>query len=886
MRRDNDYLQLERHGLLEETFFSWSFTPLYGSGKTILGFFNAPFEVTSSILSQRRLKTINTLGEKLSHSTSVKQFWQNVLSGLEDNVYDVPFALLYSVGENEDGDQSSVSSGSTISLKMCYLEGALGLPPGHIAAPQQLDLKRSREGFIPSFREAMRTREPKLLRTTDGTLPEALLEEVQWRGFDDPCREAIIFPVRPTNGDSVLGFLLVGVNPRRPYDEEYKVFTSMLHRQLATSLASVMLFEDEVRRSRHAAEEAALKQQQLNQALALQSSRMRRMTEMSPLGMFLLSPDGVMIEANDRYFEMTGLSRETMAEFTWMSCVKDTSLHVVDGAWERLTEDKLPWSGEVQFIESSLHNLDGEPIDYWVLSSAQPEIAADGSLLSVMGSITDISHLKWAQGLQNLRLQEAEETRRQQNEFYDITNHELRNPLSAILHCSEVILSSLEQHHKKSTIPSREIVDDCVDAAMTISLCVQHQKTIVDDILTMSKLDSNLLLLTPVPAQPLDVVKRCVEMFATELQAKDISITFSQHGSMKELNVDWIMMDPSRVLQILINLITNAIKFTAGSAKRNLVVTIGASLEAPLVSLNTVDFEYIPPKTLSSSSSFEKDLGSGEIIYLRCKVVDTGCGLTKEEKDILFERFRQASPRTHAQYGGSGLGLFISRQIVELHGGRIGVASKAGEGSTFGFFITTKRSSAPLGIQSPEHRLPMQQPGSAKSLHQKAAQTAKPESTMTKLNSEKLAFDFKSLTILVVEDNKVNQKVLVNQLKRAGATVSAADDGVEALEYLEQTHFRKPGGKSLSLVLSDLEMPNMDGLTCIRLIRQMERDGKISRHVPVIAVTANVRDEQLAAARASGMDDVVSKPFPMAELFKKIEVVLAATNPALAYPKV
>lgn len=305
----------------------------------------------------------------------------------------------------------------------------LGVPDGHIAAPKQLDLKRSREGFIPSFREAMRTREPTLLHTRDGTLPEALLEGVNWRGFGDPCREAIIFPVRPTNVDTVLAFLLVGGNPRRPYDDEYKAFTSMLNRQLATSLASVMLFEEEVRRSRDAAEAATWQQQQLTKELALQTSRMRRMTELSPLGMYLLSPDGVIDEANDRYFEMTGLSRENMFEFSWMDCVKDSSIKAVEGAWKRLTEDKLPWSDEVQFKEGNAHNLEGESIDYWVLASAQPELAHDGTIMSVMSSITDISHLKWAQGLQNRRLQEAEETRRQQNEFIDITSHEMRNPL-------------------------------------------------------------------------------------------------------------------------------------------------------------------------------------------------------------------------------------------------------------------------------------------------------------------------------------------------------------------------------------------------------------------------------------------------------------------------
>jgi CheY-like chemotaxis protein len=128
----------------------------------------------------------------------------------------------------------------------------------------------------------------------------------------------------------------------------------------------------------------------------------------------------------------------------------------------------------------------------------------------------------------------------------------------------------------------------------------------------------------------------------------------------------------------------------------------------------------------------------------------------------------------------------------------------------------------------------------------------------------------------VVEDNLINQKVLVGQLRKTGCTVSAANDGLEALEFLEKTHFRTTDGSGscLSIILMDLEMPNMDGLTCVRQIRQMEDEGKLNKHVPVVAVTANVRDEQVATAKTSGMDDVVSKPFIIPDLLKKIEMLL------------
>jgi PAS domain S-box-containing protein len=210
----------------------------------------------------------------------------------------------------------------------------------------------------------------------------------------------------------------------------------MLNRQLATSLASVILFEEEVRRSRDAAEAYALEQEQLAQQLAIQTSRLRRMTELSPLGMFLISPDGILQEANERYYEMTGLPRTDSEELSWMNCIMESSRKCLEQGWKRLTVEHLPWSDELQLKKSTMRpmNLNSEPIENWCLFTAQPEFGSNGSLRSIMGSITDISHLKWAQGLQDQRLREAEETRRQQNEFIDITSHEMRSEFSSDLH--------------------------------------------------------------------------------------------------------------------------------------------------------------------------------------------------------------------------------------------------------------------------------------------------------------------------------------------------------------------------------------------------------------------------------------------------------------------
>jgi signal transduction histidine kinase len=690
----NQMLPIERHGFMEETYFSWSCVPLFGGTPKVQGFYNAPFETTQQQVGNRRMQTLRKLGEKVAEARTVKNFWSKVLEGLDDNHFDVPFALLYSVGDADDGEFSSnSSSGSSMVMKCCVFEGGLGIPEAHPAAPPQLDLKRSREGFIPSFREAMRTREPTKLQTRDGSLPESLMEGIEWRGFGEPCREAVIFPVRPTTGENVLGFLLIGVNPRRPYDDEYISFTAMLNRLLATSLASIILFEEEIRRGKTAAEAAAMEQEHLTEQLAVQTSRLQRMTELSPVGLFYIDPDGLLLEANECWFEMTGHPRENYHEYSWYEVIKEEDRPIVADAWHKITVEGVPWSAEVRLKRLWIDPVTGESLDQWILGSAHPEFGSDGNLRSIMGSVTAISHIKWAEGLQNRRLQEAEETRRQQNEFIDITSHEMRNPLSAILQCADDIASSLLEYKikgsKKAAIPAA-VVENCIDAANTIVLCAQHQKCIVDDILTISKLDSNLLLITPVVVQPVAVARRAVKMFDAEFQKKDIQVQFIVLDSVRELDVDWVVLDPSRLLQVLINLLTNAIKFTQSQGKRSITVRVAASLTPP--SEGKLSFEYIPPKSGKTNPAvFGEEWGSGELMYLQFEIEDTGRGLTVDEKKLLFMRFSQASPRTHAQYGGSGLGLFISRQLTELHGGQIGVGSEAGVGSTFAFYIKAKR---------------------------------------------------------------------------------------------------------------------------------------------------------------------------------------------------
>jgi CheY-like chemotaxis protein len=504
----------------------------------------------------------------------------------------------------------------------------------------------------------------------------------------------------------------------------------------------------------------------------------------------------------------------------------------------------------------------------------------------------------------------------------------MRNPLSAILQCSDEISATLTDVQNAGGLSAElaDIIESNIDAAQTITLCAQHQKRIVDDVLTLSKLDSAMLLVTPTDSQPVVVVQRSLKMFEGELQNADITLELKIHDSFHRLNVDWVRLDPSRLLQILINLLTNAIKFTTSQDRKTIIMQIGASLDPPTHE-DGYNVTYVPvrnPKVGDSTAT--TDWGHGESIYIHFAVQDTGRGLTESEIKMLFQRFSQASPRTHVQYGGSGLGLFICRELVELQGGQIGVASESGKGSTFAFYVKSRRSSAP--VERPESDIvefPSQRKGSAKGIRPASQKSTNSTTSATGAVNSNLSTAQRTMSpesseaaadvlrVLVVEDNLVNQKVLAKQLRKAGCIVYLANHGGEAIEQIQRStlwhsNVSKPYSRSsasptrssathnlsstspdvieIHIVLLDLEMPVMDGQTCARKIRQYQKDGHIVRHVPVIAVTANARAEQIRNTLDAGIDDVVSKPFRLMELLPRARSLISKCDAERSTPEV
>ncbi|OCK84334.1 hypothetical protein K432DRAFT_422644 [Lepidopterella palustris CBS 459.81] len=957
---ENMLLFLDRgYSLAEESYFSVSFTPLIGDSDTIVGWWGAVAENTKQRLAERRMSTLVKLGESTASCPTLKAFWGQILQALKSNSHDIIFALLYSSTDEIELHEMPPVDGC-VPPKRFGFEGALGIPLSHPSVVSLTDIDTSHsQGFIPYFQTAASLVDPLLLQVKDGTLPKHLVVGIESSEFHDPCDAVVVCAIRPTTTSigprrAALGFIVIGLNTRRPYDDEYRSFILLLSRQITTSMPSVLLLEQETRRRRAIAEQASIDQQFMEDELAIRTNELEKSTfqlrgisDSLLVGIFVADylpgePNGSYSYRNDKWFELTGDSPANLAAWKyplWTNLHPDDAV-VVRDAWDSLTIEAKS-EAKFEFRVTNRPKLDDISINYaWLLCFCHAYRHDDGSIRSVVGSCTDITSQKMSEDLQKKRMEDALEAQRQQENFIDVTSHEIRNPLGAIIISADNIIRTLQILRRELGNPvakSASLLEEMMDSAETILNCAQHQKRIVDDILTMSKLDSGLYNIVPVDIQLVDVLNNMLKIFDGELSMHDMKTFLVEEHPLLALNVKNVLVDPTRVLQILINLVTNAIKFTRKSAKRVITVRVSASPQRPDRSYEGI--QYLPVEKPKEDLTRRLEWGDGEVIYLLFAVQDTGCGLTDDEKKLLFKRF-SSPPRTYISYGGSGLGLFICRELTEMQGGQIGVKSTKNVGSTFVFYIKARRSTtAPAECEwpaspslAPQTYLACSPATScSKSLitsmarspptTTQAARTAQAAltaqealtaqvalATQTALASQTaltaqsalttqaaltaqaalkaqaalralLAFEAETLAeakfdILLVEDNKINQKVFSKQLLKLGHRVVIANHGVEAIDHLRKTTFWKENqkhGTNLTVMLMDIEMPVMDGLTCVRQIRELQRQGMIVRYVPIIAITANARVEQIQIALDAGMDDVVSKPFRVPDLVMRIE---------------
>jgi CheY-like chemotaxis protein/HPt (histidine-containing phosphotransfer) domain-containing protein len=331
---------------------------------------------------------------------------------------------------------------------------------------------------------------------------------------------------------------------------------------------------------------------------------------------------------------------------------------------------------------------------------------------------------------------------------------------------------------------------------------------VINDILDFSKIESGKLEIDHIPMRVADVVEKACGILKRMALKKKVELTLFIDPAIPEQ----VMGDPGRLRQILINLTNNAIKFSSATSHSGRVSVRALRVES-----------------------------DAEGVRLEFQIADNGIGLDEDSLARIFAPFVQADVSTTRKYGGTGLGLVISRQLAKLMGGDIRVSSAPGVGSLFSV-------SLPLELppdQARDHASDPNAPAAAK------APTAP-------LSGETV--QRRGGRILVAEDNEINQNVILHQLALLGYVADLADDGREALARWHQGNH--------ALLLTDLQMPNMDGYELTAAIRRAEAD---DQHLPIVALTANALKSEELRCKAAGMDDYLTKPVLLDQLQATLE---------------
>jgi signal transduction histidine kinase len=266
---------------------------------------------------------------------------------------------------------------------------------------------------------------------------------------------------------------------------------------------------------------------------------------------------------------------------SWLTTIQEDYIPKVAALFSALAEKRQSINFEIALKKrwEGRDETTGEAFSRpaYIIAQASPQLIGKESFIS--GAVTDISRLKWAEDIQSQRRLEALEMKRQQENFMDITSHEIRNPLSAVLQCADSIVTTLSTYQAEtpgytkrtpSAIPGDSLGpallsnDDpiayAIEAAKVVKLCAQHQKRIVDDVLILAKVDANLVEIHPIDVQPHILAENTVKMFSSDLLVNKSHMRLEVDQSYKDLRINWVRMDSSRLLQVLINLCTNALR--------------------------------------------------------------------------------------------------------------------------------------------------------------------------------------------------------------------------------------------------------------------------------------------------------------------------------------
>ncbi|ADL54426.1 PAS domain-containing protein [Gallionella capsiferriformans] len=480
---------------------------------------------------------------------------------------------------------------------------------------------------------------------------------------------------------------------------------------------------------------------------------------------------------DDQMFALYGLHRDQFvgAAEAWSSAILPEDTAQAQACMHNALANKQHYDTEfrVRWPDGSIHNI---------RALASVKFDSAGKPLRMTGTNWDITELKQSQQALQRAKEVAESLAQSKSEFLANMSHEIRTPMNAVIGLSELALDSTDPAEKQSHLQQ---INDSSRSLMGI----------LNDILDLSKIEAHQLSVEKIQFNLTELLDSIQRIFTLSAAGCDIEFNVVRDADIHQL----LLGDPLRLRQILTNLLGNAFKFT----------------QKGRVTLNVSKIENTTDSTT-----------------LRFSVKDNGIGMSDGQVSTLFQPFSQADSSISRRFGGTGLGLTISRNLAQLMGGDIKVESQAGAGSTFSVELTFSK----VQVSDPQRR---------------QSDKAPPE-------LREIAHALRGKHVLLTEDNRINQLVASKMLEKIGLLVDIANNGEEAIQRLQE--------KTYDIVLMDIQMPVMDGLEATRLIRQDTR----FINLPIVAMSAGVTLDEKSACDKAGMTGFVAKPINSSELINKL----------------
>jgi PAS domain S-box-containing protein len=564
-------------------------------------------------------------------------------------------------------------------------------------------------------------------------------------------------------------------------------------------------------------------QKELEQRSRAAETHLRLVMSNIPVSLFTVDKNGTITFANDN---------KAFKEFNF------SSSHVGQSSYDFIAakgHDEFP-----SLVERALRGESfGTEVEYMahVFSIHYSPLRNEQEEITGAAIVTnDITIQKEAENLA-VREQSAIKVAQMKSEFLSTMSHEIRTPLNGIIGMSELLAETklTEEQEKYLTI---------------IQSSGSHLLTLINDILDYSKIDSGKLVLEMKDFNAIALLESSVTFFLQKFKSKELKVSLSVDQSLTDVTMT---ADEGRLAQILINLVSNAIKFTPANGSISVRVAPITKAETSMLQSdnkklvldnvmkgdhqpNHVDNDVIHATVTSSINHHVTDnaISKHEPLNVLFVVKDNGIGVSQEIQERLFSPFFQALG-TNRKFGGTGLGLSICKKLSELMKGEIGVVSQEGEGSIFWFEIPIYARTAIQvddAEQVPAHHV-------ENSMHEE-------------LSAEKVPTTPRA-NVLVVEDHPVNQKLMILTLKKLGCQVTAVNNGLEALSVLYKDK------KQFDIIYMDCHMPLLDGYATSKSIREHEKQDN-ERRVPIVALTAAALPGDREKCLESGMDDYITKP--------------------------